>query len=562
LRVEAARALGYFAQLSEPASDLILTLREEAPALHDAATEALARNALNSIRRLVLAEDSVAQAAGRHDWERLLSRLASTDDDIRIETARELAASGDPRAATVLLDRIPTEKSSDVRYAALRLCVADPRAQAEGAFGDRVAKQLVASFAEDKDSRVVLVAAQALRRRRAALVEAFLGRVEAATRRCEQELLAFAENAERRYDDATRSQAIAALRLLPGAARDQLLARLVGREAGESARIRRAAASVLALSDAPDAAQALEGAMQDSDSIVKLVAAQALGRGGNLDAVRYLIDLLSHKEAKIRTPAADALGTLGPKARDVLVAELEKSLAKAAELAQWEVPLAGLRQKASPSAQERSERARLDRAIASQVSKAEGRDEKQIAWGIVTALGQIAGRLQEKADPALPVVVRAAGCHYADVRRAAANVLARFAPAEAITPLLAVLKDPDDTVRWYAATALERHGAAALPAFRAALDDPTSLPVAAQSLARLGDAESLKPLVARLASANDEARPTLVWSVGELLRRHPESPDAAAARQALAVAERADDPDSARLARHALSRPPVPPKEE
>jgi len=49
LRIEAARALGFFTQLSAPASDLILTFREDQPGLVDSATEALARNALRSV---------------------------------------------------------------------------------------------------------------------------------------------------------------------------------------------------------------------------------------------------------------------------------------------------------------------------------------------------------------------------------------------------------------------------------------------------------------------------------------------------------------------------------
>ena len=561
LRIEAAKALGRFAQLSGPANDLILALREDVPELNQAVIDSLGRNSLRSIGRLVLAEEPVNVAAGQHDWDRLLSHLNSTDDDIRLETVRELAGLNEPRAATLLLDRLATEKSSDVRYAALRVCVADPRAAGDEAFGQKLRGDLKTLFAKDEDSRVVLLAAQSLARRDAALVGPFLGRLEVARRTCEEELLAIAGNPERRYDDATRSDAIAALRLVPSPTRDQLLARMLGPAAGESARIRRAAASVLAASQAPEAVQALQGAMQDSDSIVKLIAAQALGRRGNLDAVRYLIDLLSHKEAKIRTPAADALGTLGAKALDVLIGELDKSLGSSAELATWEVPLAALQRKESLSAEERSERSRLERAVADYQRRAAGRDEKLIAWGLVTALGHIAGGLGPEGEPALQAIARAGQCHYADVRRAAALALGGLKSDKAVRPLALALADSDRSVVWHAAASLEKHSAAAVSALRAVLTDPATpadspaLAAAATSLARLGDAASLKPIVERLAAAKGESRSSFVWGLGELLKRYPDAPEAAAARQALtAASQRTDDPDAARLARSALAQ--------
>jgi HEAT repeat protein len=124
-------------------------------------------------------------------------------------------------------------------------------------------------------------------------------------------------------------------------------------------------------------------------------------------------------------------------------------------------------------------------------------------------------------------------------------------------------------VAWHAAASLEKHGAAAVPALRAVLTDPAvpadsgALAVAATSLARLGDAASLKPLLDRLDAAKGDTRTSLVWGLGELLKRHPDAPDAAAARQALtAASQRADDPDAARLARYALSKAPPQAREE
>jgi len=549
LRIEAARALGYFTQLSEPANDLILLLREDDQELVDAATEALARNALRSVYRLVLPEEPPAAAAEK-DWSRLLERIRSTDDDIRLETVRELAASRDPRAAPLLLDRVAQDTSRDVRYAALTHCVEAAKADKPEGFADKLHAQVPTSFAKDDDSRVVLLAAKLLRGRAPDRVGKFLARVEAATTRCEEKLLADAGNSV--YDAATRADAINALALLPGDRRDELLARLLDPAANERARIKRAAAGVLATSESPKAIAALEKAMRDPDRIVKLVAAQALGRAGNLDAVTYLVDLLSDQEAKIRTPAADALGTLGANALPVLVKQLQGSLAKAGELAKAEVPLRELRLKKELTAQERAEVAKLTTSL-EQLKRAAGRDEKYVSWGIVTGLGRIASQIGAEAAPALGVVVQAAGCHYEDVRRVAVDALGSFEGEKAVRALGKAITDPDETVRWYAASALEKHGASARPVLLTALDDQAIAPAAAISLGRIGDADTLKALLARLDATEGDAKAAMVWAVGALLKRYPEDAQAPAARRALeAAAKLKDAPEAARRARYAL----------
>ena len=561
VRVAAAKALGNFAQLTSPVNALILLLREPDDELATAAAESLVRNALHSIYRLILLEEPPAAAAGQKDWARLGERLRSTDSDIRLEAVRDLAASDDPRAAALLLQRIAGDKSADVRYQALRYCESVAAKAPGGAFAAKLHGQLATAFAKDKDSRVVLVAAQLLRTRQAELVGRFVERVERATVLCEKRLLADAASDD--YDAATRSDAVNALARAPGDERDALLARLVDIAQGEPARIRRAAASVLASAktDAEPrrltetARKALGIAMKDRDGIVKLVAAQALGRDGDTEAVKFLVDLLSHEEAKIRTPAADALGTLGAKALDVLVGKLTESLANAGELAQWEVPLAKLRRKTELSAADEASVSKLEETIEEYRRSHPGRAEKSIAWGIVTGLGNIAGEIGDGAAPALDAVVQAAQCHYVAVRRAAANALASFGSEKAVGVLVAALKDPDETVRWHAAAALERRGASSVPALVQALGDDDTVALAASSLGRIGGSNALEPLLGRLGQARGAARAAVVWSIGELLRRHPASPQAAAARDALRKASQlADDPEAARLARYALAR--------
>ena len=564
LRLEAAKALGHFTQLTTPANDLILLLRESDADLVEAARQSLVGNALHAIYRLKLADEPVA-AAAKKDMARLLERLGSTDDDIRLDTVRELAASGEPRAAVLLLHRLGEDKSGDVRYAALRHCQAVADADPQSDFAAKLYAQLASSFAKDGDSRVVLAAAELLSARQADLVGPFNERVARTAELVVNKLLQDAES--RQYDAGARADAINALARAPSGERDELLARLVDRDSGEAARIRRAAASVLAASDSSDAAGALEKAMGDDDSIVRLVAATALGRGGSTEAVAYLVELLSHEEVKIRAPAADALGTLGMTALPVLVKQLEDSLAHAASLAQWEGPLRDLQRKTDLTAEERGRVADLEDAVRQYRQQQPGRREKHIAWGLVTGLGRIAAgvarenpaALAQVVEAAADVVVKASRCHYADVRRVAANALACFPGEESVAALIQALADPEDSVRWYAATALERHGQAAVPALVQALQNDATTAIAARSLGRIGDADTLQPMLAHLPRGTGDARVALVWGIGELLRRHPVSTYAPAAREALRkTSQLPDDPEAARLARYALSKAAAP----
>jgi len=279
--------------------------------------------------------------------------------------------------------------------------------------------------------------------------------------------------------------------LLPGERRDGLLARLLD-PAASGARIRRSAASVLATSESDTAAAALQKAMGDSDSVVKLVAAQALGRRGNLEAVRYLVDLLGNDEAEIRADATGGIGTLGAKAVPVLVEHLSASLKAVSG--------------------------------ASAVGGASlPRVQKYTAWGIVTGLGRIAEQIGAEAAPALDAVVAAAECGDEDVRRAAVVALGCFPGPKAIATLAKRLKDADDSVLWHALVALERQGAAAIPALVALLQDEAVTARAASSLGRIGDAESLKPLLDCLASAKGDAKVEVVWSIGSYCGATPSS---------------------------------------
>jgi hypothetical protein len=76
-----------------------------------------------------------------------------------------------------------------------------------------------------------------------------------------------------------------------------------------------------------------------------------------------------------------------------------------------------------------------------------------------------------------------------------------------------------------------------------------------EAVGRVGDAESLKPLLDRLGAAQEGAKVGLAWGIGELLRRFPQSPHAATARAALeAASKEPGDSELARTARYALAK--------
>jgi HEAT repeat protein len=559
LRITAANALGHFTQLSEPAGHIVLLLREDDPELVRAAIDALRNNVLQSIDRLVPPEEPAVTAEVRTEWERVLERLKGTDADIRLEAVRELATVRPARAVPILLDRLVNDQSPEVRDTALRIALDMARENPEADFVPQVEAQLARTFQEDEDSRVVLRAAHALAREEAPKqVAAFLERVARAVEACEEKLLRGAGEegrSELGYDDATRADFIWALRNLHSPERDALLARLLQPQQDESGRIRRAAARVLARADSEAAAEALRTAMEDPDSIVKLVAAQALGRRGDLEAVNYLVELLSHRDVKIRTPAADGLGTLGAKALPVLIRQLEQTLQAARTRAQWEVPLRELERQRDLTDEQEAERDRLLAQRRKHAERAEGEKNLQhVAWGITSGIAGIAGEIgPDAAAPALEAVLRAAKCHYPDVRRAAARALGHLGGRKAMDALIVRLADRDESVRFYASTALEAQGAAAVPALVAALENEQVAAIAADTLGRLAAPQALQPLVEGAAAAGGEARSSIVWAIGATLRSHADAPGADAARKLLASVATSDPtPQTARLARHAL----------
>lgn len=103
-------------------------------------------------------------------------------------------------------------------------------------------------------------------------------------------------------------------------------------------------------------------------------------------------------------------------------------------------------------------------------------------------------------------------------RAAAAEALGRTGDARAIRPLLAALRDPQEWVRWAAATALGSLGKPAIPVLSEALHDPspTVRSLAAMALGQTGEPDAVEPLREALGDAAWPVRQAAIQALERL----------------------------------------------
>lgn len=218
----------------------------------------------------------------------------------------------------------------------------------------------------------------------------------------------------------------------------------------------------------------LMGALQDEDSNVRLCAIEALARMGEAEAVPAVIAALQDQDARVRAEAAEALSKFGDvQGIDPLLALLRDS--------QWNVRLAA-----------------------------------------VEALGKF------RAARVVPQLVGVLQDSDHEVRESAVRTLQEIGDPLAIGPLVPLLKDDHSNVRSAAAAALrtldpawEQTDAAraALPELRAALKhkDYWVRQAAAETLAAMGEARPIEPLLAGLAVPSQLRRDSVFEVLAGLL---------------------------------------------
>lgn len=232
-----------------------------------------------------------------------------------------------------------------------------------------------------------------------------------------------------------------------------------------TAGVRQAAAEALGSFDDPRGVESLIFALRDSDSGVRHEAVVALGKFGALRVVDPLIVMLNDPDAGVRKAAADALGEIGDDAAVAALtstltdpdADVRNSAAEAlGEIGDEEAVPSLIRNLRSPDP-----RVRWAAASALDDIGWTPDDDQANAWRCVakrewsecTPLGQAA------VDP-LVWVLETDGDDMtrAQIRNGAAGALGEIGDPSAVSALIGLLGDRQDTVRWSAGSALSRVG--------------------------------------------------------------------------------------------------------
>lgn len=210
-------------------------------------------------------------------------------------------------------------------------------------------------------------------------------------------------------------------------------------------------------------------ALEDRDDNVREQAAQALGTGGSLKAVPYLIDWLASHDPKIQRTAAGALGEIGgPEATAALVRTL-------------------------------------------------GAPDPTVRQRAVTALGAI-GRRGNLAV-VLPLLPRLDDENEkTDVKIATIGVLEELGDRRAVIPLVALFSHSTTQVKTVAVRAVGRlNDRSAVPALIRLLDDQEEVKLAVVgALGALGAVDALDALTAQLQTGNQAYRQKVAFALGQI----------------------------------------------
>ncbi len=211
--------------------------------------------------------------------------------------------------------------------------------------------------------------------------------------------------------------------------------------------------------------QKVQAALNDSDSDVRIQAAEALGYIGNAQAVEALIAAFNDSDSFVRGYAAVALGKMGnAQTMEALIAVLNHS-------------------------------------------------DSDVRWHAAVALGKM-GNVQ-----AVEALIAALNHSDSDVRIQAAEALGKMGNVQAVEALIAALYHSDIDVRIQAAVALGKMGnAQAVGTLIAALYHPGRFvrTETAVALGEIGNAQAVEALIAALNHSNSDVRIQTAMALGEI----------------------------------------------
>jgi len=234
---------------------------------------------------------------------------------------------------------------------------------------------------------------------------------------------------------------------------------------------------------------ALIQALGDSDRDVRWVAAKALGKLGDPQAIPAL-SVWAHAG---EDAARDALQTLGHPMLD-----LPQAVAQVAAQGAWGVLIRAL-----TCTQVREVVVGLGAPAVPALIQALGDSDSAVRRAAAEALGAI-GDLQ-----AVPALIQALGDWRSEnVRCAAAEALGKLGDPQAVPAFIKALGDSDRAVRRAAAEALVKIGTPAVPAFIKALGDSDRAVrrAAAEALGAIGDPQAVPALIQALGDRGENVR--------------------------------------------------------
>jgi len=277
-----------------------------------------------------------------------------------------------------------------------------------------------------------------------------------------------------------------------------------------------------------DATPPLLETLRDGDSSVAAGAAAALGRTGDLRAVKPLIEMARHADAAVRAAVVGALGALGDtRAIMPLIAAIEDPevgvvMAAVDALGQIGAPgipplLEALR---GSNADLRGVAARALAQIGAPalgpLIRALSDRDVHVVVGAAEALGRIGDK--RAVDPLLAHLEN----ETSHVRQAACRALGEIGDQKAVMPLTEMLKDGDYDVRFAATAALGKvRDPRAVQPLIAALkhENPDVREAAAVALGQSGDDWAIEPLLAVLSDGRFSVQMAAARALGNLGER-------------------------------------------